>query len=179
MICFQIQYNTKIPCECSKVYTGVTGMCMHEQIKEHNRDIRLSQTQTLGISEHANKTRHYQLRDKVTLWRNWPIRSITRVYYHQLAWYNYSLWLWRWLPHRLQNVSHCQQQHSYSGLRSPGRLNSTYFWNDSWVQTFHKVQFIDRDPHWYSRRVKEAIHVRLHPNNINRDSGIEIPEATI
>ena len=29
---------------------------------------------------------------------------------------------------------------------------------------------------WYSRRVKEAIHIRLYPNNINRDSGIEIPE---
>jgi len=29
------------------------------------------------------------------------------------------------------------QQQSYSGLRSPGRSNSTYFWNDSWVQTFH------------------------------------------
>ena len=29
----------------------------------------------------------------------------------------------------------------------------------------------------YSCRVKEAIHIRLHPNNINRDSGIEIPEA--
>ena len=26
-----------------------------------------------------------------------------------------------------RNVSHCQQQHSYSGLRSPGRSNSTYF----------------------------------------------------
>ena len=25
----------------------------------------------------------------------------------------------------------------YSGLRSPGRSKSTYFWNDSWVQTFH------------------------------------------
>ncbi|CAH3143067.1 unnamed protein product, partial [Pocillopora meandrina] len=24
---------------------------------------------------------------------------------------------------------------------------------------------------------KESIHVRLHPNNINRDSGIEIPES--
>ena len=42
-----------------------------------------------------------------------------------------------------------------------------------------EVKFIDRDPHWYTRRVKEAIHVRLNPNNINRDSGIEIPEAWI
>ena len=42
-----------------------------------------------------------------------------------------------------------------------------------------KVKFIDRDPHWYTRKVKEAIHVRLHPNNINRDSGVEIPEAWI
>ena len=25
---------------------------------------------------------------------------------------------------------HCQQQQSYSGLRSPGRSNSTYFWNE-------------------------------------------------
>ena len=42
-----------------------------------------------------------------------------------------------------------------------------------------EVKFIDRDPHWYTRRVKEAIHIRLHPNNINKDSGIEIPEAWI
>ena len=40
-------------------------------------------------------------------------------------------------------------------------------------------KFIDRDPHWYTRRVKEAIHIRFHANNINRDSGIEIPEAWI
>ena len=31
---------------------------------------------------------------------NWPIRTIARVQYHQLTWYN-SLWLWRWLLHRL------------------------------------------------------------------------------
>jgi len=42
-----------------------------------------------------------------------------------------------------------------------------------------KVKFIDLDPHWYTRRVKEAIHIRLHPVNINRDSGIKIPEAWI
>ena len=42
-----------------------------------------------------------------------------------------------------------------------------------------EVKFVDRDPHWYTRRVKEAIHIRLHPNNINRDSGIKIPEAWI
>ena len=40
-----------------------------------------------------------------------------------------------------------------------------------------EVKFIDRDPRWYTRRVKEAHHIRLHPNNINRDNEIEIPEA--
>ena len=42
-----------------------------------------------------------------------------------------------------------------------------------------EVKFIYRVPHWYTRGVKEAIHIRLHPNNINRDSGIEMPEAWI
>ena len=45
---------------------------------------------------------------------------------------------------------------------------------------WNEVKFIEQDPHWYSesRRVNEAIHIRLHPNNINRDScRIEIPEA--
>ena len=40
-----------------------------------------------------------------------------------------------------------------------------------------EVTFIDRDPHWYSRRVKEAIGIRVHPDNINRDNVIKIPEA--
>ena len=70
------------------------GACMNA-LKLHDRDIRLSQTQTSAVSEHTNKSGHYPLWDKVT--------------------------------------------------------------------------FIARDPHWYSRRVKEAIHIWVHPNNTNRD----------
>ena len=36
---------------------------------------------------------------------------------------------------------------------------------------------INRESHWYTRKMKEAIHTRLSPNNINRDNGAEIPEA--
>ena len=42
---------------------------------------------------------------------------------------------------------------------------------------WNQVKLIDCDPHRYTRRVKEAIQIRLHSNNINRDNGIEIPEA--
>ena len=42
---------------------------------------------------------------------------------------------------------------------------------------WNELKFIDCDPYYYARKVKEAIHIRLHPDNINRDSGIEIPEA--
>ena len=42
---------------------------------------------------------------------------------------------------------------------------------------WNEGKFIDRDPYYHTRRVEEAIHIRLHPNSINRDSGIEIPEA--
>ena len=40
-----------------------------------------------------------------------------------------------------------------------------------------EVTFIDQDPHWYTRSVKEANHIRLHLDNTNRDNGIEIPET--
>ena len=50
-----------------------------------------------------------------------------------------SLWLWRWLLHRLSKFSHCQQQQSCSALHSCGWSNLTYFWNDSLIQTFHYI----------------------------------------
>ena len=87
----------RIPCECSKIYIGETGRPMPERMKEHERDTRLVRTQTCTVSEHANKTGHHPL------------------------------------------------------------------WN--------KVKFIDRDSHWSTRGVKEAIHMILHPDNINRDKG--------
>ena len=76
---------------------------MYEQIKEHDRDIRLARTQSSAISECASKFGHDPLWDE--------------------------------------------------------------------------VNFIDLDPHWHTCTVKEAIQSRLHPKNINRDSGIQIPEG--
>ena len=36
-----------------------------------------------------------------------------------------------------------------------------------------EVKLIDRYPHWYSRRFKEAIHTGFHLNNINKNSGLD------
>ena len=76
---------------------------MQDRIKEHDRDIQLTRTETSAVSDHTHNTVH----------------------------------------------------------KPP--------WNE--------VNFIDRDPYCYTRRVKEAIHIRLHPSNINRDCGIVISEA--
>lgn len=40
-----------------------------------------------------------------------------------------------------------------------------------------KVKFIDHNP--CTHRVKEAVHIRLHPNNIIMGNEIEIPEAVM
>ena len=39
---------------------------------------------------------------------------------------------------------------------------------------WNEMKFIDRNNHWYTRKVKEA---RDNPNNINKDNEAEIPEA--
>ena len=39
---------------------------------------------------------------------------------------------------------------------------------------WNEVKFIDRDPYYYKRRVKEAIHIRLHPNNIVNSGNVAI-----
>ena len=54
---------------------------------------------------------------------------------------------------------------------------SEHAYNTGHQPLWNEIGFIDRDSHYHTCRVKEAIYIRLHPNNINRDSGIEIPEA--
>ena len=36
-----------------------------------------------------------------------------------------------------------------------------------WQDIYPFGKFIDPDSHWYTWRVKEAIHIRFHPDNIN------------
>ena len=65
-------------------------------------------------------------------------------------------------------------------IRLPQTQNSAVSEHSN--ETGHKplwkeVKFIDRNNHWYTRKVKESIHIRLNPNNINRHNGTEIPEA--
>jgi len=56
---------------------------------------------------------------------------------------------------------------------------SEYAHESSRYPIWNKVKFIDQDPHWHTHRVKDAIHIRPHPNDINRDTGMEIPEEWI
>lgn len=81
--------------EFQSICIGETRRLAQERMKEHERDVHLTRTQTFAVSEH-NKTGHCP---------DW--KSIKRI---------------------------------------------------------------DRNSYWYSRRVKtEAIQIRLHPNNINKD----------
>ena len=70
------------------------------------------------------------------------------------------------------------------GCLSVMLLNSALHWSPSLTDvnftafTWNSVNHASHlDPHCYTRRVKEAIHIRLYLSKISRDSGIEIPEA--
>ena len=59
----------------------------------------------------------------------------------------------------------------------PPPFQNTTTTHDIYKPLWNEVMFIDRDPYYYTRRIKEAIHTRLHSDNINRDGGVEILEA--
>jgi hypothetical protein len=54
----------RIPCECGKVYIGQTGRSVHLRIKEHDRHLRLVQTDKSAIAEHSfNHDHRVKLQD--------------------------------------------------------------------------------------------------------------------
>ena len=46
---------------------------------------------------------------------------------------------------------------------------SEHDYNTGHPPLWNEVTFIDRDPHSFTRRVKESIHMRIHSDNIDRD----------
>ena len=47
-----------IPCECAKVYIEQSGRFIQIRIKEHNRHIRLAQTDKSAVAEHSINQDH-------------------------------------------------------------------------------------------------------------------------
>jgi predicted GIY-YIG superfamily endonuclease len=47
-----------IPCECGRVYIGQSGRSVHLRIKEHNRHIRLAQSNKSAVAEHRINNDH-------------------------------------------------------------------------------------------------------------------------
>nr|XP_054766797.1 uncharacterized protein LOC129273954 [Lytechinus pictus] len=60
--------------------------------------------------------------------------------------------------------------------RTDSSAVAEHAWDSDHPPNWDEVSCIASDKHWYTRRIKEAIQIRLHPSNINRDSGIEIPD---
>ena len=94
------------------------------------------------------------LRVFITSRLNWQTTSNTatkltnQVYnqnlkFRQMAWYN-SLWLWRWPPHsnKLFRTTFTRMIILNQERMTSLYLGSTYLWNDSWVQTFHRIDIV-------------------------------------
>ena len=71
-----------------------------------------------------------------------------------------------------------RRKENYRNIRLARTQNSTVSEHANGTghkPVWNKTKFIARESHWYTRKVKEVIHIRLNLNNINRDSGAEIP----
>jgi hypothetical protein len=54
----------RIPCECGKVYIGQSGRTVQLRVKEHDRHLRLAQTDKSAIAEHSfNQDHRVSLQD--------------------------------------------------------------------------------------------------------------------
>ena len=103
---------------CSKLAAQKSQQYVTHRSKSNRLELRQTEKQS-----------NQSVRVLISMWLSTANNS-------DVTWYS-SLWLWNDYRTGCRNVTRCQQQQSYSGLRSPGRSSTTYFWNDSWVQTFH------------------------------------------
>ena len=103
--------------------------------------------------------------------RNCINSSLFIINYHQLMRYN-SLWLWRWLPHRLLlSVTVLN-----SGLHIPGRSNSIYLWNVTLASTSVANYTVEppltatslQRPVFFVLADKKSIHWPLFKTSIQR-----------
>ncbi|XP_030849793.1 uncharacterized protein LOC115927720 [Strongylocentrotus purpuratus] len=60
--------------------------------------------------------------------------------------------------------------------RTDNSAVAEHAWDNQHQPDWDGVQCLSQERHWYTRRVKEAINIRLNPNNFNKDNGIDIPE---
>ena len=130
-------------------------------------DVTPSGTQTSAISEHANENGHHPFWDEVTVWPGKP--WTLEISQECLMCYgksqqrsgdtNYPQ------NHKLIKVLACCSVFSYLiGFFSCNTITfQKYFWHSQF--SWFNCKSIDWHPHWYFCGVKEAIHVRLHPNN--------------
>ena len=63
--------------------------------------------------------------------------------------------------------------------RTDNSAVAEHAWDNQHQPDWDGVQCLSQERHWYTRRVKEAINIRLNPNNFNRDNGIDIPKCWI
>ena len=78
---------------------------------------------------------------------------------------------------RVEDQGRTESNTSNLSELGPQAADSQYAKNTRHSPLCNAVEFIDRDPHWYKRSVKEVISHATSPRNINRDSEIDISEA--
>ena len=114
-------------------------------------------------------------------WGNYPNRLIML---HQFC-LQFTLLKWTVIPRSWSLSAESLNKNQVKKIYVWAWFSET--WINEWMNTFfilacisepahntghhplwNEVKFIDCDPHWHTHRVKEAIHIILHPNNIDR-----------
>ncbi|XP_072165865.1 uncharacterized protein [Diadema setosum] len=70
-----------------------------------------------------------------------------------------------------------EHRRDVSNCKTEASAVAEHAWNAQHQPDWEGVKCMDTARYWYTRRVKEAIHIRLSKDNLNRDVGIELPKS--